>query len=481
MGTATDTVATKVASGATHAESAPCFGPSARTLMRPLAKAMTKTGAAAMGSALLGALAAKILASVGGPQAIAVFASLQQTRQAAVIAATANGQTALVQGASSLQDREKREYIRTVAWIVLFSTLATGFLLTLAPGWLIAFTAIPASAVPAIPRLAIGVALLSAFTFATALLAAGGAIGRLAESQVAGSSALAVGAWPAAKTMAGGKPDVLAHLLNFSAAASAGTGLWAVWRSRAELKDWVLGSGRLWSSRAARLFFSMSGAMLVSGLTASATLLAVRARIIETQGAVVTGQFDAAWAISMSHATLVLSSVQSYYLPALSRAHLTSARAEQVSAVLTISALVAAVIIAALAILKPWALSALYAPAFRPGAWFLRWTLIGDYLKVASWIFSIPILARGDMKTFLAADLAAYATFAGAAVVLGNWAGAAQGAAMAFVAMYAVHLAVCAVVVRWGYGITIRNSAWGTLAAGAFLVGVVTAFTWNQV
>jgi len=452
-----------------------------RTAASPLARAMTKTGAAAVGSALLSSLAAKVLATAAGPQAIAVFATLQQTRQAAVAVATANGQTALVRGASALEGLERREYIRTAGWIFLAATGAAALLLTAAPGWLMSYAAIPAAAARAVPLLALSVSLLSAFVFLSALLAAAGAIGRLAGSQVAGSAAMTAAVWPAAHSVNGGKLDALAHLLNFSSAASAGAGWWAVWRSRGSFQDWVRGPGRWWSARAARMFMSMSGALLVSGVAASATLLAVRARIIETQGAVVTGQFDAAWAISMSHATLVLGSMQSYYLPALSRTRLGPEKAGHISEVLTTSALVAAAVIAGLAVLKPWVLSALYASPFRPGARFLRWTLLGDYLKVASWIFSIPILARGDMKTFLAADLAAYASFAGGAVLFARWAGAAQGAAIGFAAMYVVHLAVCAGVVRWGYGIRIKKTAWGAFAAGMMVVAAASVFTWNQI
>lgn len=455
--------------------------PTSRTLSASLAKAMAKTGAASIGSALLGSVATKILATSAGPNAIAIFATLQQTRQVAVIAATANGQTALIQGASSLSGRERREYIRTVAWIFLAATFATSFTLVVSPRWLLTLTAVPIAAVPAIPWLAISVTLLSLFTFLTALLTAAGAIGRLAGSQAAGSAALAAGASPAAQVTRRGYPVILGHLLNFSSAASVSAALWATWRTQDLFADGLRGPGRLWSPRAARFFFSMSGVMLVSGLAASTTLLAVRGRILESEGSIVTGQFDAAWAISMSHVTLVLSAMQSYYLPALSRACLDSTKADQISVVLTVSSLIAALVITGLTVAKPWVLSVLYASSFHSGARFLQWTLLGDYLKVASWIFSIPILAKGDMKTFLVADLSAYATFAGGAALLAPWAGAAHAAAIAFTAMYAVHLAVCAAVVRWGYGTKIRKKAWGSFAAGGVVILLATAFTWDQI
>ena len=50
------------------------------------------------------------------------------------------------------------------------------------------------------------------------------------------------------------------------------------------------------------------------------------------------------------------------------------------------AALAAAGAIAAIALLKPWLLTLFYSAAFRPAAGYLRWTLLGDYLKVTSWI-----------------------------------------------------------------------------------------------
>ncbi len=153
-----------------------------------------------------------------------------------------------------------------------------------------------------------------------------------------------------------------------------------------------------------------------------------------------TGQFDAAWGLSMNQVTLVLSSLQTYYLPEVARSRNPAQRDAHISSVLTVAALTAAVAIAAIALLKPWLLTGFYSAAFRPAAAYLRWTLLGDYLKVTSWILSIPILAAGDMKMFLAADLAAYGVFLAVASGLAPLVTAASGAAMAFVAMYAAHL-----------------------------------------
>jgi len=136
-------------------------------------------------------------------------------------------------------------------------------------------------------------------------------------------------------------------------------------------------------------------------------------------------------------------------------------------------------VVCALAVLKPVLLVLLYSEAFRDAARYLRWTLLGDYLKVSSWVLSIPVLAAADMRAFLAADLSAYAVFTAGAAAAGHLRGAAEGAAIAFVLMYAAHLAVCGSIVWRRYGF--RPGPWAALLwmAGLLAVAAVSAATWR--
>jgi hypothetical protein len=194
----------------------------------------------------------------------------------------------------------------------------------------------------------------------------------------------------------------------------------------------------------------------------------------------VTGQFDAAWAISMNYVSLVLASLQSYYLPALARARGTGRRNTHISQVLTLATLAAAGLIAAIALLKPRLLTWFYSAGFRPGIAYLRWTLVGDYLKVSSWVLSLPILAAAETKVFLAADLAAYGVFLGAATGLTLWLTAATSAGAAFVLMYAAHLLICAVYLWRRQQFIPTRLALLAWTAGLAVVVAVSALTWNQ-
>jgi antigen flippase len=385
-----------------------------------------------------------------------------------------------VRAASAFEGQRRREFVRTAACIFASATLALVLVMLAAPQWVARRAGLPPAGAGAVRWLALALAFSSLFVFGSALLNALGRIGDLALLQVIAAAAMAAGAGPAARSASEGRPGSLAWLLGFSAAVSAVAAGWALLRFRAELKNWFYGPGRRWAPEAAKSFASLSLAMLASGLAASGVLLAVRGRIASRQGMAVTGQFDAAWAISMNYVSLVLASLQTYYLPTLARARGGAQRNAHISSVLTLATMAAAVLIAAVACLKPRLLTWFYSAEFRPGAEYLRWTLLGDYLKVSSWILSIPILAAAEMKVFLAADLAAYGVFLGAAAGLTLWLTAAASAGAAFVLMYAAHLLICAVyLLRCQQFVPTRTAllAW---TAGLAVVVVVSALTWNQ-
>jgi PST family polysaccharide transporter len=323
------------------------------------------------------------------------------------------------------------------------------------------------------------VVLSGGFVLLSALLNALGAVAQLAALQLAAPAAMAMLAWPMARLFREGRERALILLLTASAAAGVAVAARFLISHREELTSWFRGTGGWWSQDAARLFFSISGAMLVSGLISSAALVALRGRILHSQGLAATGEFDAAWTISMNHVTLVLASMQAYYLPALARTRDPDTRAAYISGVLVPAALAASCIIAFIALFKPFILSLFYSHEFLGAARYLRWTLLGDYLKVTSWILSIPMLAAADMRIFLAADMVAWSTFAAAALALTAWKTAAESTAIAFVLMYLVHLSLAGIYARRHHGFSPDRRTGLAWLAGLSLVAVASGIGWR--
>jgi PST family polysaccharide transporter len=437
---------------------------------------MSVSAAGALGSGLVSVTATKILALGLGPAGMAVLGTLEQIRDTAVVGGTLNGRTALVQGASSLEGIARREYVRTGAVLFAGATAFAAAVLALAPVAVARWAGLPAPQAGMLRWLAETVALVSLFVFLSASLTAAGAIGRLAWLQSAGPAAMAVLAWPVSR-FAGVRG--LPLLLTLAAGSSAAAACAMVWAERATLRQWWLGAGRWFRRRAAGHFFSIAGVMLAAGFAGTGALVMVRAGILHGQGLAAAGQFDAAWGLSMNQVTLVLASLQAYCLPALARARDPEERGREMARMLTLAAPAAAVSIAVLALAKPWLLELFYSSAFEPAARYLRWTLLGDYLKVTSWILSISMLAAADMRIFLATDLAVAGVFVAAARTLTRWWTPAESAAMAFVLMNAAHLGICGMYVYRRHGFRWQGRCAAAWTAGAALVAAATVVSWR--
>jgi len=437
-----------------------------QSLSRPMIAALGKTGAGSIASGLLSAVGTKIIAARLGPGSIALVATLQQLRDGAVTMATANGRTALVQGASALRGVERREYLRSVLLLFAGATFFVVAAMLTAPATIARWSRLPVPSEALLPWLAATVVLLSVFVFLTAILNALREIGKLALVQVASPLAAAVVAWPVAAEVRA-HPGSLVLFLLIPAALTVAAAAIALRGHRDQLREWFRGAGRWWSFSAASGFLAISGAMLASGLVATAVLLAVRGSITRTEGVTMTGQFDAAWNISMNQVTLILGSVQAYYLPTLAAAKSAGERGRQIRGMLTIATLATVPAIVALAALKPLAVHILYSAQFASSPGFLRWTLVGDYLKVSSWVLATPMLATRDVGAFLASDLLTHVVFFGSAMLFAQIVKPAEGAAIAFLLSYAVYFALC-----YGYARARHGFRFGPVGLSVWLTGL---------
>jgi O-antigen/teichoic acid export membrane protein len=194
-----------------------------------------------------------------------------------------------------------------------------------------------------------------------------------------------------------------------------------------------------------------------------------------------TCQFDAAWNISMNQVTLILGSVQTYYLPSLASARTGSERVAQMRSMLLVATLATVPAIVALAALKPLAVSVLYSHAFAASPGFLRWTLVGDFLKVSAWVLATPMLATRDLGAFLTFDLMTHATFFGAAMLLARILEPAEGAAIGFLVAYAVYFALCYGRARARYGFRFGAAGLSAWLLGLALIAGASAHAWSDV
>ncbi len=172
----------------------------------------------------------------------------------------------------------------------------------------------------------------------------------------------------------------------------------------------------------------------------------------------------------MTYIGFVLQAMGTDYYPRLTaviRDHVTANRLvnEQSEVALLLAGPVFVIMLG----LAPWIIELLYSDQFAEAVSVLRWQVLGDILKVASWPMGFIILAAGDGRTFMLTESLSIAVFVGL-----TWIGlpliGIDAVGIAFVGMYALLLPLVFVLARHRTG-----SAWERSVHVQFLLVIGTA------
>lgn len=138
-----------------------------------------------------------------------------------------------------------------------------------------------------------------------------------------------------------------------------------------------------------------------AGLVGALVQLWIRIEVGNTLGAESLGHFQAASTISMQYIGFVLAAMGADYYPRLTGViHDNKVASRLVNEQTEIALLLSAPVFIAMIGLTPWIIHLLYSSAFTPAVAVLRWQILGDVLKIASWPLGFVILAAGAGKTF---------------------------------------------------------------------------------
>lgn len=218
-----------------------------------------------------------------------------------------------------------------------------------------------------------------------------------------------------------------------------------------------------------------------AGLVGALVQLWIRVEVGKTLGAESLGHFQAAWTISMQYIGFVLGAMAADYYPRLTGViHDPKAATRLVNEQTEIALLLSAPVFIAMIGLAPWVIHLLYSNEFLPAVAVLRWQILGDVLKVASWPLGFVILAAGAGKTFFFTETLALLTMGGVIAGFSSSFGL-QIAGIAFLVSYAVLLPVVYWLARRRIGFVWTGSVVKLIAVTFALcvgVAVVSAVYW---
>jgi PST family polysaccharide transporter len=216
---------------------------------------------------------------------------------------------------------------------------------------------------------------------------------------------------------------------------------------------------------------------MVAGLAGTVGQLVVRVLVQRDLGVEALGHFHAAWAISMTYIGFVLGAMGTDYYPRLVAVVGDPAAVNRlVNEQVEVALLLAAPILLVMLGLAPWVIEALYSSLFNDAVEILRWQVLGDVLKIASWPLGYILVASGAGKTFMAVEWLAMGAFVALTFALLPAVGL-LATGISFLAMYALLLAVVWGLARWRTGFRFSNNSLYLLAGVVAASGIVMAMT----
>ena len=204
----------------------------------------------------------------------------------------------------------------------------------------------------------------------------------------------------------------------------------------------------------------LGAAFMVAGLAGTLGQLLVRTLVQNHLGVEAVGYFQAASTISLTYIGFVLAAMGTDYYPRLTTAiHDHTAVNRMVNEQTEVALLLGGPALLAMMGLAPWVIELLYSASFQPATDVLRWQVLGDVLKVASWPLGFIILAAGDGRTFMLTESLVVGVF-----LLLTWLGlplvGVTATGMAFVGMYLAYLPIMYWLARRRSGFKWLSTVW---------------------
>lgn len=178
---------------------------------------------------------------------------------------------------------------------------------------------------------------------------------------------------------------------------------------------------------------------VVSTIAVPVTTMLVRDHIARTMGLTEAGYWQAAWYVSSVYLSVVTTSLSVYYLPKLaSLSDKGALRAELRAGYAVVLPLMAAITLLVYAG-RDLILRTVFTEAFAPMLDLLPWLLVGDVVKMASWLLSYLMVAKAMTSAFIATEVMFSASFVVLCMVLTPSQGL-EGVMQAHALNYAVYL-----------------------------------------
>lgn len=144
---------------------------------------------------------------------------------------------------------------------------------------------------------------------------------------------------------------------------------------------------------------------VTSALTVPVALLMVRNILINQVGWEQAGHWQAVWKISEVYLGVITMALSTYFLPKLASLAGTGEILMEIKATAKIVLPIVLLMAIMVYLLRDIAISLIFTEAFRPARDLFAIQLVGDVIKILSWLYAYPMLSRGATKWFMGTEI----------------------------------------------------------------------------
>lgn len=186
---------------------------------------------------------------------------------------------------------------------------------------------------------------------------------------------------------------------------------------------------------------------LTSAACVPVSHILVRTHLADTLGIEAAGYWEAMWRLSGAYLMLVTTTLSLYYLPKLSELTEPLEIKKEILQGYKIILPIAAVCGLVIYLLRDFIIGVLFTSDFIPMRDLFAWQMVGDTLKIGSWILAYLMLGKAMMKLFITSEIVFAAGFYGWTYLFTSMIGL-EGVTLAHAVNYAVYWVVMAAFIR---------------------------------
>ncbi len=155
----------------------------------------------------------------------------------------------------------------------------------------------------------------------------------------------------------------------------------------------------------AKKFLSFAAMALVSAICVPLSQMVIRSYLVHEYNATYAGYWEAMIRLSAAYLMLVTTTLSVYYLPRLSE--LSNIQAIKNEVYLGYKFIFPLAVVGGVLVflLKDWIIPLLFSSAFLPMRELFLWQMIGDSLKIGSWILAYLMLGKAMTRLFISTEI----------------------------------------------------------------------------